>query len=337
MRTSILLARNLAWYWRTNLAVLLGVATAAGVLGGALLVGDSVRASLRDLVLARLGNTDSVVARNGFFRENLAAAFGDATPIISIEGMVSHPASGRRAYAVQIYGVDQRFGPAPESQQILLSAALAGELAVKPGDALLARVEKPSAIPLESLHGRKDDAGKTIRLTIGATAPREFSLEPQQGDVRAAYVPLARLQQELGEIGRVNTILVGPLPDGRGSVTSGRSTVTLEDLGIKIRQLPNALALETDTTLVPDALAERATATAKSLGLTTEPVLTYLANTIRANGREIPYSVVTALGTKDGITLNQWAAHDLNAKLGDAVSLDYYVWQSDGRLHTESA
>ena len=30
-------------------------------------------------------------------------------------------------------------------------------------------------------------------------------------------------------------------------------------------------------------------------GLHTEPVLTYLANSIRANGREIPYSVVTAL------------------------------------------
>jgi putative ABC transport system permease protein len=38
MRISTLLARNLAWYWRTNLAVLLGVAAAAAVLGGALLV-----------------------------------------------------------------------------------------------------------------------------------------------------------------------------------------------------------------------------------------------------------------------------------------------------------
>jgi ABC-type lipoprotein release transport system permease subunit len=332
MRTYTLLARNLAWYWRTNLAVLLGVATAAGVLGGALLVGDSVRASLRDLVLARLGNTDYVVARNGFFREDLAAAFGSATPIVSIAGMVAHPASGRRALAVQIYGVDQRFGPAPQGQQILLSAALARELGARPGDALLVRVEKPSAIPLESLHGRKEDVGKTIRLTLGPAAPREFSLNPQQGDVRAAYVPLARLQKELGEIGKVNTILVsgGPLPDGRGSVS-------LEDLGIKIRSLANALALETDTTLVPDNLAERATATAKSLGLTAEPVLTYLANSIRANGREIPYSVVTALGTGDGITLNQWAAHDLHAKPGDAVSLDYYVWKSDGRMHTESA
>ena len=118
MRTSTLLARNLAWYWRTNLAVLLGVATAAGVLGGALLVGDSVRTSLRDLVLARLGNTDYVVARNGFFREELAAAFGktgqEACPTIAVNGMVAHPASGRRALAVQIYGVDQRFGAAPE-------------------------------------------------------------------------------------------------------------------------------------------------------------------------------------------------------------------------------
>jgi putative ABC transport system permease protein len=332
MRISTLLARNLAWYWRTNLAVLLGVATAAAVLGGALLVGDAVRASLRDLVLARLGNTDYVIARNGFFREDLAASFPSATPIVSIDGMVVHQTSGRRALSVQIYGVDPRFGPAPEGQQILLTAALAAELGAKPGDALLVRVEKPSAIPLESLHGRKEDVGKTIRLTLGTATPREFSLNPQQGDVRAAFVPLTLLEKQLGEIGKVNTILVagGPLPDPRGAVT-------LEDLGIKIRTLPSSLSLETDSTLIPDALAERATVTANSLGLTTEPVLTYLANGIRANGREIPYSVVTALGTEDGITLNQWAAHDLNAKPGDTVTLDYYVWKSDGRLHTDSA
>lgn len=338
MRTSTLLARNLAWYWRTNLAVLLGVATAAGVLGGALLVGDSVRASLRDLVLARLGNTDYVVSRTGFVRENLAAAFGAACPIIAMDGMVVHEASGRRAFAVQVYGVDQRFGAAPQKQQMLLSAALADELGAKAGDTMLVRVQKPSAIPLESLHGRKDDAGKTIRLTLGAGRPREFSLSPQQGDVRAAFVPLAGLQRELGETGKVNAILVtgGPLPDGRGSVT-------LQDLGITLRPLEGALSLETDAMLIPDALAERAMATAKSLGLRAAPVLTYLANSIRAHGREIPYSVVTALAASPapadpgGITLNQWAAHDLNARPGDAVTLDYYVWRSDGRLHTESA
>jgi hypothetical protein len=321
MRISTLLARNLAWYWRTNLAVLLGVATAAGVLGGALLVGDSVRASLRDLVLARLGSTAYVVTRNGFFREDLAGSFGSAFPMIVTSGIVVHQASGRRALGVEIYGVDHLFGPAH------LSAALARELAAKPGDALLIRVEKPSAIPLESLHGRKVDVGKTIGLTLGVAKPRDFSLNPQQGDVRAAYVPLAVLQRQLGEVGKVNTLLLaGPPP-------RDLSFVTLDDLGIKLRNS----AVETDTTFIPDALADRATAAAKSLGLTAEPVLTYLANGIRANSREIPYSVVTAIGTEDGITLNQWAAHDLHAKLGDTVTLDYYVWKSDGRLHTESA
>jgi len=50
-----LLRNNLAYYWRTNLAILFGVATAVAVLAGALLVGDSVRASLRDLFLQRWG------------------------------------------------------------------------------------------------------------------------------------------------------------------------------------------------------------------------------------------------------------------------------------------
>ena len=60
-----LVLRSLVYYWRTNLAVVLGVATAVAVLAGALLVGDSVRGSLRDLVLQRLGRTDRVVVSDG--------------------------------------------------------------------------------------------------------------------------------------------------------------------------------------------------------------------------------------------------------------------------------
>lgn len=60
MKTNVLAYRGLTHYWRTNLAVALGVATAVAVLSGALLVGDSVRGSLRDLVLLRIGGTDHV-------------------------------------------------------------------------------------------------------------------------------------------------------------------------------------------------------------------------------------------------------------------------------------
>ena len=72
MRHRDLVRRGIIYYWRTNAAVVLGVATAVAVLAGALLVGDSVRGSLRDLVLQRLGRTDRIVMSSGFFREALA-------------------------------------------------------------------------------------------------------------------------------------------------------------------------------------------------------------------------------------------------------------------------
>src|SRR5580692_10232992 len=109
MKTSTLIRRNLGYYWRTNLAVILGVATAVAVLSGALLVGDSVRASLRDLVLARLGRTQGVVTSAQFFREQLSSAVPNSAPMIAMQGVVTHEKDGRRAANVSVYGVDDRF------------------------------------------------------------------------------------------------------------------------------------------------------------------------------------------------------------------------------------
>src|SRR5436309_7728310 len=119
MRPSRLVLRGLTYYWRTNVAVVLGVATAVAVLAGALLVGDSVRGSLRDLVLQRLGRADLVVVSSGFFREALLAdirsdqafsmSFDNIVPIVVLQGLVTDQSSGRRASGVQVYGVDDRF------------------------------------------------------------------------------------------------------------------------------------------------------------------------------------------------------------------------------------
>src|SRR5687767_14785347 len=111
-----LVVRGLLYYWRTNLAVVAGVATAVAVLAGALLVGDSVRGSLRDLVLQRLGRADHAVISTGFFRELLAAdlqsnptfgaVFSDIAPLVIVQGFVTEQESGRRAGQVLVYGVD---------------------------------------------------------------------------------------------------------------------------------------------------------------------------------------------------------------------------------------
>src|SRR6266851_8309 len=303
MRTATLVRRNLAYFWRPNIAVVLGVATAVSVLAGALVVGDSVRASLRALVLNRLGRTDIVISGANFFRENLGdeLACGQrftTCPLAVFEGLVTHEASGRRASAVQVYGVDERFwqfhGVAAPALPAM-SAALADELGSKPGDALLLRVEKPSVIPLESLHSRKEDVGRTLRFTarqpLAASALGEFSLRPQQGPVRAIFVPLGRLARDLGQPGRVNTILVAGESAAPPVETRLHDRFKLEDLGLTVRTLDvrRGVSFESSGGILSDALADAALATARKLGLRTEPVYTYLANTIRVGSREIPY------------------------------------------------
>ena len=119
MQLRHLVVRGLTYYWRTNVAVVIGVATAVAVLAGALLVGDSVRGSLRDLVLQRLGQTDLVVASVGFFREALAddvrqaqafrTTFREAAPLVIVPGFVTAQESGRRVGDVRVYGVDDWF------------------------------------------------------------------------------------------------------------------------------------------------------------------------------------------------------------------------------------
>jgi putative ABC transport system permease protein len=353
MRTAKLVHRSLTYYWRTNLLVVLGVATAVAVLAGALVVGDSVRASLRDLVLNRIGRTDTVVSAANFFPEQLSAALAQdqrlsACPLIAFEGLVIHDASGRRASGVQVYGVDERFWrfhgvAAPELPA--MSIALAEDLGARPGDAVLLRVEKPSAIPLESLHGRKEDVGRTLRFTahepLAASGLGDFSLRPQQGPVRAIFVPLTRLGRDLGETGKVNTVLIAGEPAAAPIEKLLHMRFTLDDLGLTLRVLDatRGVSLESAAAILSDTIAAATMDAARKLGVRTEPILTYLANSIRAGTREIPYSLVTADDdvAKSGLLLNDWAARELSARVGDTVTLDYYTWTGDGQLHTASA
>ena len=374
-----LVRRNLVHFWRTNLAVVGGVAVAVAVLAGALLVGTSVRASLRDLALERLGVVDQVVTSLGFVRESLAddltAApgvhdmFGVAAPLIAVEGFITHQASGRRASAVQVYGVDERFWgfhgqepPSLERTELLVSDGLADELGATAGEALLVRVEKPSAVPISSLHGRRDDVGRTLRLGIaGVLAPEalgEFSFRPQQRRARSVFVPLRRLQQELEQEGRINTVLLGfgasdavAENDARLATAEGalRAVARLEDLGLRVRALPEhaTFAVEAAAGLLTDETVVTVETVAETEGLRTAPVVSYLANALRVDGRLTPYSLVTGLdlelvtGTvvpvQDGlppVVLNEWAAEDLEADIGATVTLEYYVWEDEGSLAT---
>ena len=70
------LLRNLVFHRRGNFAVFLGVALGTAVLTGALLVGDSLRGSLKALALDQLGWVENAMTANRFFRAELADEIG---------------------------------------------------------------------------------------------------------------------------------------------------------------------------------------------------------------------------------------------------------------------
>jgi len=225
--------RSLAYHWRIHVAVALGVAAATAVLTGALLVGDSVRGSLRRLTLDRLGRIDLVLVTDRFFAADLASRlqaapgfrqhFSDATPAVLFPRGTLEKQGGGRAAQVLIVGCGSDFWalgdaahrPArtPRRDEIVLNAPLAEELQARVGDEVVLRLPKSNQVPADSPLGRKSDRIRTLAgLRVIEIMPAEslgrFSLTATQTTPRNAYVARETLQAALGREGRINAILV---------------------------------------------------------------------------------------------------------------------------------
>jgi ABC-type lipoprotein release transport system permease subunit len=249
-----LLVRNLVYHWRGNLAVFLGVALGTAVLTGALLVGDSLRGSLRALTLDRLGWVEQAMVPGRFFRERLA---GEVTApkrsaAILLSGSAANGLSGaqaRRAGGVTVLGVDASFWQDPppagsafwqsQAAEVVLNRTLADLLGVKEGDAVALYLQKAEDIPRESLLGKRKakDVVQSLELKVRQVVPDEglarFTLKPTPEPARNAFVPLRFLQSELGLAGQANAVLIaGAGPNLAGEL---RQALTLEDWGLRLR------------------------------------------------------------------------------------------------------
>ena len=129
------------------------------------------------------------------------------------------------------------------------------------------------------------------------------------------------------------------------------------------------MAVESAAGFLDPARATAVERAAAAIGMEAQPVLTYLANSLRSGDRQVPYSLVTAIdlsaivgepsparrpqtarpstgsGRASGvalhqtppIVLNEWAARDLAVRAGDPLTLEYYLWEEPGRLVTRTA
>ena len=364
-----LLFRSLVYHRAVNLAVVAGVAIGVAVLAGAFLVGDSVRGSLRDLTLDRLGAVDHALLADRYFRSELADELDARTvPAILIRGSAEAPEGGR-ASQVNLHGVDEAFwalfegveAPQLGVRDVALNESLARELGVQEGDAVLLRFQTDTLVPSESVMGRKTDNVRTLRLTAKTVLPNRgpgrFGLSPSQQLPLNAFLPLAALQRALDQPGRANALLAGSqatLEAAAALNANLKERLQLQDAELEVHLLggQGSLAVNTGRIVLEPVSSEAALEAAEEGGLTATPIITYLANTIEVNGREIPYSTVTALApapetlwlrggdqapelSGNELLLNDWAARHLGARTGDEVTLSYFVVGPRGELVTQ--
>lgn len=251
--------RNLLFHWRGNFAVFLGVVVGTAVLTGALLVGDSLRGSLRERTLQQLGWVEEALIAPRFFRQALAGdlklsgAAERVCPVIMLQGTIvvrSQGGSGaisRQVGGITVLGVESSFWSAfgedqapSEGDRIILNSALWKQLQVLPGLPVSLRLQKPSAIPRETLLGRRDDKSViddwlvTVDKALSASDAADwFSLRPELEAPRTVFVPLGALQERLGLAGRCNALLAS----GVHSPLEGplRSHLQLADWGLVLQ------------------------------------------------------------------------------------------------------
>lgn len=241
-----LILSSLRFHWRTSLAVAAGVACATAVLTGALLVGSSVRGSLKDLVTDRLGLIDHLLVTDHFFRRELSdevaaspnfdEEFAGVVPAILSLGTVEKRQTNRPAApsadktinerasglagSVTIVGCDDDFlslghgGPtaAPTGNDLVINRQLADEIGAGVGDEVILRVGRESEIPADSPLGRKTETTRSRSLTVSEIIPAQglgrFGLSPSQQLPQVAFVDVATLQDMLEKPGHVNALLV---------------------------------------------------------------------------------------------------------------------------------
>lgn len=357
MSVQSFILHSLRHYWRGHLGLLLGSFLACAILSGSLVIGDSVRASLRRVAALRLGKTQGgLIGGDRWFTEALAGRVG-AAPMIQMHGSASKVDGSARANGIQVLGVGSQFWSlspggktiAIDDGELAVNEPLARKLNVKAGDTVIVRVEKPSAISRDAPLSGSTNEQVTLRRRIAAIVSAHdfgaFQLTASQRPPDSVFLSLVDLQGQVEKEGRVNAMIEGPQPTALGARLKGAAT--LEDFSLKLVRLPGpkpGWETSTDRVFLDESIATRLLQRPGAHG-----VLTYLVNAITSAKGGTPYSMVTAVNlpattspesafrTPSSALITQWLADDQKLGVGDSIDLRYFVVGLGRELREEKA
>ena len=352
-----------------------GLAVSTAVVTGSLVIGDSVEGSLRDVALSRLGTISHALSTPRHFRADLARDIGSrvgghpTAALLSAQGSARAQASDVVIPDVSVWGIDGDFWrlhpdlaspPVLTGRQCAVNEALAEDLGVSVGDALLLRVARQGAGG-GTLFARRDlsDAAPSMRVSIAAVLPTggaaDFRLDAQNATPRNVFIARGWLAARLGlgEVADTVTIAAGETEAQRGLEAAVADSLVLDDYGLRLADNPTSghLVLSGDAMTLSEAEVQAARDAAEDVGAGAAISSVYLIDEVRnlRTGRSLAYSMVAGIepvedfrvlqGTDkadaESIRLNEWAARDLAALPGDQLQLRYMLPTEEGSYPTE--
>jgi len=338
-----LVLRGLAHYRRTGFVVAIGLAVATSVIVGSLVIGDSIKGSIRRTALARLGVIFDAVTSPRFFRAQLADeahVWGVVEPLLVLDGSARAQASDAVVADVSVIGVNDGFwrlfpGASLHSlspRSAIINESLAGDAGVSEGGTLMVTVSQAGEVLADALFARRDreDTLTALRLTVEGVLPDDgvggFTLDASAQMPRNVFLDRAWLAEQLGEQSGANALVVAPRPGPNGYPPLGEmhrtdvfgptpvrhqprligQAMTLEDYGLYLRTHGSRVSVFSDAVTLTDAQVEAAYEAATQFELESVPVSVYLADAIEVVGhpsRSIAYAVVADLWGKKGLPL----------------------------------
>jgi len=338
----------------------------ATILIGALVIGDSVSYSLQRIVDKRLGKVQyALTSGDRTFRQQLGSDLSDkadvsCSAILFTKGIIISEGGQSRLNNIQFYGVDENFDDfspttgtyrnlAPD--EIVVSSYTASIMNLSVGDEVLLRFEKLDKMPKDS--PLSDDSEITIaeRFKIKFIADDEklgrFGLKSEQIAPFNVFLSIGKLASLMLMENSANMLLVSINPENTIELkelnTNLNEAWSIEDSGIKLNVFKDVPGIE----LRSDRIFLDAPLTDASLktGINFSEILTYFVNEISIDNKSTPYSFVSATGPEllsftpeeDEIIINEWAAQDLNAKVGSKLKLKYFTVGDNKSLSVDSS
>lgn len=341
---------NSLWHFRKqHFAVFFGTMVSTAVLTGALIIGDSVKHSLKSVVEKRLGKTEFVLNTGGrFVRTALAENFTSvlnlpASSLLMLEGIVVNPDIDSRINNAQILGIDSTFnlfspGKLPElnAEEALVSENVAEKLKLKEGQEFVLQVRNADVIPLNTPLIPENNPSVSLRIKVRAIISDSnlgrFSLKNNQSSPFNIFLSHKYLSKELDLQGLANVVLFsgrkGVMPDSTSINEVLDSSLQLADAGINLSYLPDKEEVELTSKRI--FIDEPVMHAVNKINAPNEKILAYLVNSIKHKENSTPYSFVAAVSLDDSlknneIIVNQWLADDLKLRAGHSVSISYYV------------